>query len=59
MPYDHAHPDAEIFKEGSEWAPKEKTLGDYIAKKHPYPCVVVGGEPIKETHGTERPDQAS
>ena len=43
--YDHAHPDAEIFKEGSEWAPKEKTLGDYIAKKHPYPCVVVGGEP--------------
>jgi len=56
MPYDHAHPDAEIFKEGSEWAPKEKTLGDYIAKKHPYPCVVVGGEPIKETHGTKRPD---
>lgn len=44
MTYDHAHPDAEIFKEGSQWTSKEKTLGDYIAKKHPYPCVVIGGE---------------
>ena len=53
MEYDHAHPDAELFKEGSQWAPKEKTLGDYIAKKnpHPYPCVVIGGEPVDDKQG--------
>lgn len=58
MEYDHAHSDSEIFKEGSEWRPKVQTLGDYIAKKHPYPCVVIGTE-IEEVNGTERPNQAS
>lgn len=38
--YKYDHPDSDLFN--------EKTLGDYIAKKHPYPCVVVGGEPVKK-----------
>lgn len=54
--YKHDHPDSEIFKQGSEWK-SVQTLGDYINKKHPYPCVVVGGELRKEKeNGTKRPD---
>lgn len=51
--YNHAHPDAEIFKEGSEWKPasKEITLADYIKKVTQYPCVVVGGEPPEVKDG--------
>lgn len=53
MEYNHAHPDAEIFKEGSEWKPasKEITLADYIKKVTQYPCVVVGGEPPEVKDG--------
>ena len=36
MTYDHAHPDSDLFN--------EKTLGDYLSRKAPWPCVVVGGE---------------
>lgn len=46
--YKYDHPDSDLFN--------EKTLSDYLARKAPWPCVIVGGEPGKENHGTERPD---
>lgn len=43
MTYQHDHPDSDLFN--------EKTLGDYLSRKAPWPCVVIGGE-----YGNERPD---
>ena len=51
MTYNHAHPDSDLFN--------EKTLGDYIAKKAPWPCVVVGGEPPEIKDGTQRSDKTT
>ena len=51
MEYDYAHADSDIFKEGSEWRPKVQTLGDYIRQKAPWPCVVVGAQPLGEDDG--------
>ena len=46
MTYNHAHPDSDLFN--------EKTLGYYIAKKAPWPCVVVGGEPPEIKDGLHK-----
>ena len=46
MTYDHSHPDSDLFN--------EKTLGDYLRKKAPWPCVVVGGEQTKEDKDVTR-----
>ena len=43
MTYNHDHPDSDLFN--------EKTLGDYLARKSPWPCVVVGGEPTETKDG--------
>ena len=32
--YKYDHPDSDLFN--------EKTLGDYLSRKAPWPCVVVG-----------------
>ena len=46
MTYNHAHPDSDLFN--------EKTLGDYIAKKAPWPCVVVSGELQEKDDGLHK-----
>lgn len=48
--YKHDHPDSDLFN--------EKTLGDYIAKKAPWPCVVVGGEPPEEKDDGQRAEKS-
>ena len=42
--YKYDHPDSDLFN--------EKTLGDYLSRKAPWPCVVVGVVPEQKVEPT-------
>lgn len=49
--YNHAHPDSDLFN--------EKTLGDYLARKAPWPCVVVGEQTKEDKDATRQRTEKS